>query len=344
MPSISPVPVTVRPLRSRLTSAPMASRMSRRASPACVVCCGQSGTRTRPPETRAAARNGGVGEVRFDEHVEQADLARLDPPGVRLRVVDDDARVAKGLDGHRDVRLAGNGLAVVMHGDALVVAGAGQQQRGDELRRRGRVQGHRPAADRTGAVDDDGERAATAVVEGDPERTQRVEHRAHRAYRACGSPSNSTRPSASAATGGRNRITVPARPTSTRAPPWEARADHPVGTGGHLVHRQTRPVVAVRRDVVDLDAEGAQPVGHEQGVARAQRLAQRDQSPASAARTRSRLVSDLLPGSATVASTGSRAVGAAQSPGWLGSPVAVAAEAVTTGARPRSARASWTLS
>ena len=37
--------------------------------------------------------------------------------------------------------------------------------------------------------------------------------------RACGSPSNSTVPSASAATGGRNRMIVPARPTSTRAGP-----------------------------------------------------------------------------------------------------------------------------
>ena len=37
--------------------------------------------------------------------------------------------------------------------------------------------------------------------------------------RACASPSNVTGPSASAATGGRKRITVPARPQSTWAPP-----------------------------------------------------------------------------------------------------------------------------
>src|SRR6478736_6797731 len=37
--------------------------------------------------------------------------------------------------------------------------------------------------------------------------------------RACGSPSNSTRPYARAAAGGRNRMTVPASPTSTWTPP-----------------------------------------------------------------------------------------------------------------------------
>src|SRR6476469_6994453 len=57
-PETSPVPVTVRPSRASDTSAPIASRMSRIASPACVVCCGHPGTVTRPPVTSAAARNG----------------------------------------------------------------------------------------------------------------------------------------------------------------------------------------------------------------------------------------------------------------------------------------------
>ena len=56
MPVTSPVPDTVRPSRDSETSPPIASRMSRIASPAWVVCCGQPGTVTRPPVTRAAAR------------------------------------------------------------------------------------------------------------------------------------------------------------------------------------------------------------------------------------------------------------------------------------------------
>ena len=62
MPPTSPLPETVRPSRDSETSAPMASRMSRIASPACVVCCGQPGTVTRPPVTSAATRKGAAFE------------------------------------------------------------------------------------------------------------------------------------------------------------------------------------------------------------------------------------------------------------------------------------------
>ena len=74
--------------------------------------------------------------------------------------------------------------------------------------------------------------------------------------RACGSPSKSTVPSASAAAGGRNRMMVPARPTSTRAGPRSGPGvDHPALVGAR----------------VHADAERAQPGGHQRGVAGAQR-------------------------------------------------------------------------
>ena len=72
--------------------------------------------------------------------------------------------------------------------------------------------------------------------------------------RACGSPSKLTAPVASAATGGTNRITVPARPQST-APPCSC----PGVT-----------VQSVRRGV-DAGSERAQRGRHQLGVARAQR-------------------------------------------------------------------------
>ena len=58
MPVMAPPPVTVSPSASSRTSAPMRARRSRSASPAWVVATGQSGTVTRPPVTRAAARKG----------------------------------------------------------------------------------------------------------------------------------------------------------------------------------------------------------------------------------------------------------------------------------------------
>ena len=82
--------------------------------------------------------------------------------------------------------------------------------------------------------------------------------------RACGSPSKDTRPAASAATGGRNRITVPASPQSTVAVAAQGRrGDQPVGRLG---------VVAV--EVLDARAQGAQGLRHQQRVAGAQRPAQ----------------------------------------------------------------------
>ena len=76
--------------------------------------------------------------------------------------------------------------------------------------------------------------------------------------RACSSPSNTTVSVPSAATGGTNRSTVPARPQSTRAS----------GDGCDLAADRQLGVVAV-----DGDAQGAQRADHQVGVAAAQRAA-----------------------------------------------------------------------
>ena len=193
MPTSSPVPLTVSPARSRRTSAPIVSRMSRIASPAWVVCCGQPGTRTRAAgHQRRREERRGVGQVGLDLDVEGVDLGRLDPPGVGLAVVDDRPGVAQRLDRHLDVRLARHRLAVVVDGDALVVARARRAaaRRRTARRPRRRASPSRPASRR--AVD--GERAGRRA-----RRPSTVGARATRRAsstgpigrtRACGSPSN----------------------------------------------------------------------------------------------------------------------------------------------------------
>ena len=167
-------------------------------------------------------------------------------------------------------------LAVVVDGDALVVAGAGQEEGGDELRRGGRVEGHQAA--RTEPVPS----TTTGSVPRPP--SSNATPRVRRASstgpigrtRACGSPSNSTRPSRQGSgrrqephdRAGQPDIDVDATPEGLRWP------DHPVRDRGDLVDRHTRTVVSLRGDVLDLDAERAQPGGHQQGVARAERLAE----------------------------------------------------------------------
>ena len=110
----------------------------------------------------------------------------------------------------------------------------------------------------------------------------------------CGSPSKDTDPCDSAAIGGTNRSTVPASPQSTSA----SRSSAPGVTAQSSPDVSTSAPMAASADAirrVSLDRS-----------ARRTTLG----PSASAAMTRARFVSDLLPGSETVASTGPRARGA----------------------------------
>ncbi len=114
--------------------------------------------------------------------------------------------------------------------------------------------------------------------------------------RARGSPSNRTSPSASAATGGAKRMTLPASPQSTYAGPWS----------GPGVTR-TSPVPSRPSMPVPSEAS-ALPMSR---LSRARSAPDTVDGPSeSAARTSARLVSDFEPGTATTASTGEVACGA----------------------------------
>jgi hypothetical protein len=121
--------------------------------------------------------------------------------------------------------------------------------------------------------------------------------------RARGSPSNATSPVASAATGGRKRMTVPARPQSTAAGPAS-------GAGVTSQSSPNEPLAGASTTCVPSDASAAamSTVSRERSGAR-----NREGSADSAASTRYRFVSDFEPGSATVAPTGPSATGAGQS-------------------------------
>ena len=121
---------------------------------------------------------------------------------------------------------------------------------------------------------DDRERPSATVVQRHPQGAQRVEDGTHRA-----DPSLRVAVELDPAVRERGRrrqephdgagqpdIDVHATAQGLGGP------DHPVGDAGHLVHRHTRAVVALRGGVLDLDTERAQPGRHQQGVARAQRL------------------------------------------------------------------------
>ena len=115
--------------------------------------------------------------------------------------------------------------------------------------------------------------------------------------RMCGSPSNGDRARRTApATGGTNRITVPASPQSTSASPANAAG----------VTVQSSPLVST----VAPSAVSAVAISGCRATAAARRTT--EGPSASAARTSARLVSDLLPGSVTTACTGASARGAGQ--------------------------------
>ena len=188
--------------------------------------------------TSAAARNGAA----LDRSGSTTASTALIGPGATAHrfgfgVVDGHAAQPQLRHGHLHVRQRRHRLAAVPYVDAGVVPRAGQQQGGDELAGRRRVQldhaaGHRPRAPH-------GQRqpAAPVVVDHDPQRAQRRR------------PSG---PSAAAAPAGRRRG-VPARPparrpaarTASRCRPGRSRRS-PDRARAAGVTRQSSPSASMR--------------------------------------------------------------------------------------------------
>src|SRR5690554_4012110 len=120
---------------------------------------------------------------------------------------------------------------------------------------------------------------------------------------AASSPSNATGPSASAATGGTNRMTVPARPQSMNVPPASSPGvmSRSGPNGPWLVSSMMTPRArnACTIRSVSRECRGERRI---------------EVSFASADKTSSRFVSDLEPGSDSSAFRGADAVGAAHGP------------------------------
>ena len=128
---------------------PCSARISRSASPAWVVRRGQSGHRHRAAgdQCRGQERRG-VGQVRLDRHVDGADRRRARP--CQRSASESSTSTPCSRSWSTVISMCGSegtGWPVVPHVDALVVPGAGEQQRRDELARRRGVDGHRAAAD-----------------------------------------------------------------------------------------------------------------------------------------------------------------------------------------------------
>ena len=174
-------------------------------------------------------------------------------------------------------------------------SGRGQQQTGDELRRPGRVDRDRAARHRARAAHRERQRVAPPSSISAPSARRAARIGPIGRLRACGSPSKNTSPVASAATGGTNRMTVPASPTSSVAGPRSSPG----------VTRQSPPSAS---SMATPSARSAPAMSRVSRLRSGPRII--DGSPASAARTSARLVIDFDPGSATAASTGPSAAGA----------------------------------
>ena len=126
--------------------------------------------------------------------------------------------------------------------------------------------------------------------------------------RACGSPSKGTGSLQRAATGGRKRMTVPARPQSMGRPPRRA--------AGVTSQSVPDPGVDVASSIPAPSWRSAWAMSSVSRERRGRRS--REVPEASAAMTRKRLVRDLLPGSVTVPSRRPDAAGPGQSGEGIG--------------------------
>lgn len=237
IPWIAPVPVNSRPYSVSSQEPPMSVKISLSLSPGCVVRAGQSGTTTLPPVTRAAARNG----------------CALDRSGSMVR---SRPSSAPGVTRHTFGSPPDSGVstcAPTARSMSTVMRMCGREGREEPMWRTSTPWLKR-GPDRSRADtnwDDEDASISTGPPSSAPPpwtvsgsvprpsssirapstRSASITPVRGRSY-DLGSPSKRMGPSASAATGGRKRITVPALPTSTVAGPCR-----PVGST-----RQVSPV------------------------------------------------------------------------------------------------------
>ena len=315
-----PLPRTVRPSASSATSAPIAARMSRSASPGLrgALRPVRHGHPAAGDQRRGQERRG-VGQVGLDLARPRAAAARARPArrsAARRRRPATPA-VAQHVDGHPDVRLRRAAAAPTCRTStpwsnrAPTAAGRTTNWLEDDA---SMCTGPPPAAGR--CRHGERQRARPSSSTSAPSVAQRVEHGAHRPLAgAAGRRRSATGPSASAATGGRKRITVPGQPGIDRT----GRAEPP----GHEQARpgSDRPVGVVRDGLGavgcglgQLDPHRAQRLGHQQGVARAQRPAQPARPVGQGGEHQVAVGQRLAAGQPGDASTGETAYGAGQSP------------------------------
>ncbi len=220
-PYSSPVPSTSRPSRSSVTSAPIWSRTSRRTSPACVVDCGQPGTRTRPPTAAAAARNGPAFDRSGSTWTSRALISPASTsqrPGVASSTTTPASRSTSTVIWMWG-RLGMGGPSWTTSSPSRVRAPTSRSAETNWLEADASIRTVPPRSPSCGPCTVNGSRPRPPSSTCAPSwRTASTTAPMGRS-RARSSPSNSTGEEARAATGGRKRITVPARPQSTRTPP-----------------------------------------------------------------------------------------------------------------------------
>ena len=195
-------------------------------SPAWVVCCGQPGTR-HPPRRSPARRPGTAprwtGPAR-SLPVDARDRARARPASGRRSGPRRRRRPRRRLAQHLAPscpRAAGSGGLARVRAASTPSSNraAAEQQGADELAERRRRPSSPGRRARAGAAHGEGQAVApsSSMVTPRSRRAPRIE--AIGRIRARGSPSKRMSPLARPATGGRNRMTVPASPQSTWAGP-----------------------------------------------------------------------------------------------------------------------------
>jgi hypothetical protein len=263
-------PVTVRTPSRRLTPAPISARMLRQRSPTCCVSSGQSGIRTVPPEARAAARNGPA----LDRSCSICwSKARMGPGATNQWFGTESSTATPAPRRTATVMLMwsrlGTGLPTCSRCSPSVnrapTNSRAETNCDEALASMTRWPPRTSPEPSTTNGKDDGVPPSSADT-ATPSAFSASMMVPMGRLRACGSPSNTLAPLRSAASGGTNRITVPARPQSIVAADGAASA-----RSGDL---QIRPESAVPRYLGDGGAELPERLDHQCGVPGMQRCAQ----------------------------------------------------------------------